>query len=164
SSSRTSASVSSSSLGIRWRLRPRVSWSRVAHGAWKNPLPSPPFAVSSSRPCRRCDGGDGHADAPWTEGTQASLAHRIEDRALYILRQVSPRLAKLAGQLRCAAPGGAIAVCSPRCPFRKSGARRTSCPRKRASSPHGARLLDARFRGHDPRAQALAVYLGNGPL
>jgi hypothetical protein len=34
----------------------------------------------------------------------------------------------------------------PRCLFRKSGARRTSCPRRRASSPYGARLLDSRLR------------------
>jgi len=47
----------------------------------------------------------------------------------------------------------------PRCLFRKSGTSRTSCPRKRASSPHGARLLDSRFRGNDARPQALAVYL-----
>jgi hypothetical protein len=51
---------------------------------------------------------------PWAEGTQASLTHRIEDCAVYILRQVSPHLVNLAGQLQCAAPGGTIAVRSPR--------------------------------------------------
>ena len=46
-----------------------------------------------------------------------------------------------------------------RCLFRKSGARRTSCPPpigvegrlRRASSPHALRLLDSRFRGNDAR-------------
>jgi hypothetical protein len=47
----------------------------------------------------------------------------------------------------------------PRCPFRKSCASRMSCPRRRASSPHGARPLDSRFRGNDARPQALAGYL-----
>ena len=46
-----------------------------------------------------------------------------------------------------------------RCLFRKSGASRTSCPRRRASSPHGVCLLDSRFRGNDARPQELAVYL-----
>ena len=51
-----------------------------------------------------------------------------------------------------------------RCLLRKSDARRTSCPRTRASSSHAPCLLDARFRGNDARPQALAVYLGNGHL
>jgi hypothetical protein len=46
-----------------------------------------------------------------------------------------------------------------RCPFRKFGASRTSCPRRRASSPRGIRALDSRFRGNDAKLPALAVYL-----
>jgi hypothetical protein len=52
----------------------------------------------------------------------------------------------------------------PRCPFRKSDARRTSCLRKPASSPHAPRLLDSRLRGHDARPQGLAVNICNGHL
>ena len=48
-----------------------------------------------------------------------------------------------------------------RCPFRKSGTsvmtRRTSSPRRRASSPHGARLLDSRLRGNDATHQGAAA-------
>src|SRR5438876_4478840 len=48
-----------------------------------------------------------------------------------------------------------------RCPFRKSGTsamtRSMSCPRRRASSPHDARLLDARLRGHDVTHQGAAA-------
>src|SRR5712692_3760428 len=51
-----------------------------------------------------------------------------------------------------------------RCPFRKSGTsvitRRTSCPRRRASSPHGACLLDSRLRGNDATHQG-AVATGS---
>jgi hypothetical protein len=53
---------------------------------------------------------------------------------------------------------------TPRCLFRKSGTSKTSCPRRRASSPHGVRLLGSRLRGNDPRQQELAVYLRNGHL
>jgi len=38
-----------------------------------------------------------------------------------------------------------------RCPFRKFGASRTSCPRRRASSPWGGGPLDSRFRGNDAK-------------
>ena len=40
-----------------------------------------------------------------------------------------------------------------RCPFRKFGTSRTSCPRRRASSPRGACALDSRLRGNDARLQ-----------
>ena len=52
----------------------------------------------------------------------------------------------------------------PRCLFRKSVTSKTSCPRRRASSSHGAHSLDSRFRGNDGRPQALAVYLRNRHL
>ena len=39
----------------------------------------------------------------------------------------------------------------PRCLFRKSVTSKTSCPRRRASSSHGAHSLDSRFRGNDGR-------------
>src|SRR5882724_10359394 len=49
----------------------------------------------------------------------------------------------------------------PRCPFRKSGTsvmtRSMSCPRRRASSPQGARLLDSRLRGNDAAHQGAAA-------
>jgi len=51
-----------------------------------------------------------------------------------------------------------------RCLFRKFGASKTSCPRRRASSPPWPRLLDSRFRGNDASLQELAVYLRNGHL
>src|SRR6267143_3534702 len=50
------------------------------------------------------------------------------------------------------------------CPFRKPCASSMSCPHRRASSPHGARPLDSRFRGNDARPQALAVYVCHGHL
>ncbi len=59
-----------------------------------------------------------------------------------------------AGSLGHVFPGGLA-----RCLFRKSGTSKTSCPRRRASSPHGVRLLDSRFRRNDTRPQELAVYL-----
>jgi len=46
-------------------------------------------------------------------------------------------------------------------------ARKTSCPRRRASSNPGAHPLDSRLRGNDPTPQGphgLAVYLRNGHL
>ncbi len=46
-------------------------------------------------------------------------------------------------------------------------ARKTSCPRRRASSNPGPHPLDARLRGHDTTPQGphgLAVYLRNGHL
>jgi hypothetical protein len=46
-----------------------------------------------------------------------------------------------------------------RCLFHKFGTSRTSCPRRRASSPQSAHLLDSRFRGNDTRPQELAVDL-----
>jgi hypothetical protein len=47
------------------------------------------------------------------------------------------------------------ALAEARCLFRKFGTSRTSCPRRRASSPRSARPLDSRFRGHDARLQAV---------
>src|SRR5262249_35269371 len=43
-----------------WRLKRKVFRSRVARGVWKNPLPLPLSAASSSRSCRWCDCGDGY--------------------------------------------------------------------------------------------------------
>jgi hypothetical protein len=57
----------------------------------------------------------------------------------------------------CAGPPALPDCRRPRCLFRKSSTsvmtRRTSCPRRRASSPHGARLLDSRLRGNDTTHQ-----------